>query len=231
MPNLFHGRNLKAMTIFDLKGSDRNRHAKAEDFGHAAQRVWLDHNLMEYTGGYALSLQQRFRAQFRAMIYNDSVFLASQKVVDYSLILGIEPKSDKGKGGNLVIGLIDYLQPYNLNKQIENLLKSMTGSIAPTIVAPESYKQRFQLAMDRYMMIVPTHDCPLVLHDLQAAERNTDKTAAPGPQFLTLGDAQKAAVIRDGRVFNNFKSKSELSDDEEGGAQEENKLENVFHYV
>ncbi len=57
------------------------------------------------------------------------------------------------------------------------------------IVEPQAYKDRFQLAMDRYLMIVPTHDCPLVLND------PSDRRAQPGkPGTASLNLIQYVSV-------------------------------------
>ena len=70
--------------------------------------------------------------------------------MDYSLIVGIEEKTQ-----TLVIGIIDYIRQYTLDKQIEKLVKSTQGSQPPTVIAPKDYKARFRSAMWNYFVMVP----------------------------------------------------------------------------
>lgn len=59
----------------------------------------------------------------------------------------------------LVLGIIDYIRTFTLDKKLESLVKQ-TGILGgqgklPTIISPKMYKNRFSLAMERYFMVVP----------------------------------------------------------------------------
>lgn len=87
-------------------------------------------------------------------VVNDTLFLSLLKVVDYSILLGVDEEN-----GRLVAGIIDYMRHYDLVKKIESGMKQVgmiAGQAAPTIVPPQLYKRRFRQAMDRYFMAVPS---------------------------------------------------------------------------
>lgn len=86
-------------------------------------------------------------------VHNDTLFLAKQSIVDYSILVGIDDVKKE-----LVVGIIDYLRIYTWDKTMETAVKSLgkiAGQGAPTIISPKSYKKRFRLAMDRYFMVIP----------------------------------------------------------------------------
>ena len=67
MPNLFYGHEKKSLstsskqlTIYDLKGSFRGRYVKQALRSKDPDRVLLDQNLMEMTGGFPLPLRVHF---------------------------------------------------------------------------------------------------------------------------------------------------------------------------
>ncbi|XP_033252828.1 putative 1-phosphatidylinositol 3-phosphate 5-kinase [Drosophila miranda] len=74
--------------------------------------------------------------------------------MDYSLLVGLEKKNSL-----LVLGIIDYIRTFTLDKRVESIIKQ-SGLLGgkgkdPTVVSPERYKQRFIDAMDRYFLTVP----------------------------------------------------------------------------
>jgi hypothetical protein len=88
-------------------------------------------------------------------IANDSLFLAQNQIIDYSLLLIIDPVKK-----TLRIGIIDYIQQYTIEKELESYIKQTVSNIKPTIIGPDLYKQRFRLAMDKYFIaLVPDEDC------------------------------------------------------------------------
>lgn len=57
-----------------------------------------------------------------------------------------------------VVGIIDYLRQYDLIKKAESAIKStamIAGREEPTVIQPSHYKNRFQMAMERYFSAVP----------------------------------------------------------------------------
>jgi len=85
---------------------------------------------------------------------NDTLFLKIINVVDYSILVGVDEERNE-----LVVGIIDYMRQYDIIKKIESAGKSavmgVTGGEGPTVIQPSHYKDRFQMAMERYFVVVP----------------------------------------------------------------------------
>lgn len=111
MENLFLGR--KISKVFDLKGSQRARKATTE---LKDNNVLLDENLLERAPSlsfpsyclpsavlYArpLCVDQESKSHLGVAVWNDSLFLASLNVMDYSLLVGIDDAT-----GEYVCGII-----------------------------------------------------------------------------------------------------------------------------
>lgn len=102
----------------------------------------------------------------------DTEFLASQLVMDYSLLVGIDEENNQ-----LIVGLIgllihfsfliecnrsssiDYIRTFTWDKRLETFVKS-SGILGgqgkmPTVVSPELYRTRFCEAMNRKNIILP----------------------------------------------------------------------------
>lgn len=150
MENLFYGRNI--IQKFDLKGSVRNRmvdiNSQEEDI------VLLDENLLKMTCDCPLYIRPHSKTVLTLAINNDSQFLFSQSVMDYSLLVGLDDKKKE-----LVVGIIDYIRTFTWDKKLEMVVKS-SGILGghgkmPTVVSPELYRMRFCEAMDRYFLWVP----------------------------------------------------------------------------
>lgn len=145
MENLFFGmENLPSLKIYDLKGSETNRYiANAKK-----DQVLLDTNFRIDQNGEPLSLKIEFHETLIKALKNDTKFLSSHNLVDYSLLLIIDPKSNKIK-----VGIIDYLRLYTWDKQVESMGKYVInkGQI-PTIINPLEYSTRFMEAMSKYFM-------------------------------------------------------------------------------
>lgn len=145
--NLFYGRTISS--VYDLKGSLRSRYNDAKDTG-----VLLDENLVETLSRAPLLVQQKSKQQLERAVWNDSAFLASLGVMDYSLLVGIDEERCE-----LVVGLIDFVRQYTWDKQLETYVKQSGmfggGGKEPTIVSPKQYKKRFCNAMSSYFVLVP----------------------------------------------------------------------------
>ena len=86
-------------------------------------------------------------------LHNDSFFLSGREVIDYSLLVGFDHAN-----GEVLVGVIDYIRKYTLDKRLETGMKSMgriVGQAVPTVIDPTAYKQRFRAAMERFFMIAP----------------------------------------------------------------------------
>lgn len=91
------------------------------------------------------------RTILRDAICRDASFLEKNYVMDYSLLVGLD-----GDDNYLIVGIIDYIRKFTIDKRIESYLKQVVDQTKlPTIVSPNVYKNRFIDAMDRYFLAVP----------------------------------------------------------------------------
>eukprot|EP00127_Corallochytrium_limacisporum_P004387 Clim_evm21s159 gene=Clim_evmTU21s159 len=146
MENLFFGRQISMK--FDLKGSLRSRYVEKD------RDVLLDENLLEFLYESPIFLRSHAKVLLREAILSDTSFLCSQKVMDYSLLVGIDETN-----GELVCGIIDYIRTFTWDKKVEMWVKSsgILGGVGklPTVISPVNYMNRFREAMDRYFLMVP----------------------------------------------------------------------------
>jgi hypothetical protein len=142
--------------IFDLKGSSRNRFVKEAKLGD----VQLDDNFHAYIQKYPLYLTEEAKRLLTVAIHNDTVFLTKINVMDYSLLVAVDDVSNR-----LIVGIIDYIRQYTMDKQAETYYKKVYDRMAlgvlkgggdgPTIVAPREYRDRFREAMTRNFVAAP----------------------------------------------------------------------------
>jgi len=142
--------------IFDLKGSSRNRFVKEAKAGD----VQLDDNFHAYIQQYPLYLTEEAKRLLTVAIHNDTVFLTKINVMDYSLLVAVDEASNK-----LIVGIIDYIRQYTMDKQAETYYKKAFDRVAmgvlkgsgdgPTIIAPPEYRDRFREAMMRDFIAAP----------------------------------------------------------------------------
>jgi 1-phosphatidylinositol-3-phosphate 5-kinase len=146
MENLFYDR--APSRIFDLKGSMRNR--KIESTGEQNE-VLLDENMVEYIYESPLFAREHSKKLLRASVWNDTLFLARQNVMDYSLMIAIDEAKKE-----LVVGIVDCIRTYTLDKKLESWIKDRGfaggGRNRPTITSPKEYKSRFREAMKRLVV-------------------------------------------------------------------------------
>ncbi|KAI8896889.1 hypothetical protein BC833DRAFT_595714 [Globomyces pollinis-pini] len=148
MENLFYERH-NISRIFDLKGSERNRHVQST--GKQMNKELL---LTQVIYESPLFIREHSKKVLRASVYNDTLFLSKLNVMDYSLLVGIDSESNE-----LVVGIVDFIRTFTWDKQLESWVKE-TGLLGgrgmePTIVTPRQYKNRFREAMDKYFLMVP----------------------------------------------------------------------------
>ncbi|KAJ8127310.1 hypothetical protein O1611_g6326 [Lasiodiplodia mahajangana] len=149
MENLFYDR--EPTRIFDLKGSMRNR--KIQSTGEQNE-VLLDENMVEYIYESPLFAREHSKKLLRASVFNDTLFLARQDVMDYSLMIAVDEVRKE-----LVVGIIDCIRTYTWDKKLESWIKDRGfaggGRNKPTVTSPKEYKSRFREAMARYILQAP----------------------------------------------------------------------------
>ncbi|OEL14943.1 putative 1-phosphatidylinositol-3-phosphate 5-kinase FAB1C [Dichanthelium oligosanthes] len=152
MENIFFQKTVSR--VYDLKGSVRSRY-NSDTSGH--NRVLLDSNLIEALHTKPMFLGSKAKRKLERAVWNDTSFLASLDVMDYSLLVGIDEEKKE-----LVVGIIDFLRQYTWDKQLETWVKA-SGILGgpknepPTVISPIQYKKRFRKAMSRYFLAVPDH--------------------------------------------------------------------------
>ena len=105
-----------------------------------------------------LYVREHTKKHLETALHNDSLFLANNKVMDYSLIVGIDKNSRE-----LVVGIVDFLRPYTWDKRLETWVKETAyiggGTREPTVLNPRVYKNRFREAMSRCKCSLTAHQC------------------------------------------------------------------------
>ncbi|XP_008800770.2 putative 1-phosphatidylinositol-3-phosphate 5-kinase FAB1C isoform X2 [Phoenix dactylifera] len=150
MENLFFRRNISR--VYDLKGSLRSRY-NPDTSGN--NRVLLDLNLLETLRTKPIFLGSKAKRRLERAVWNDTFFLASVDVMDYSLLVGIDEDRKE-----LVIGIIDFMRQYTWDKHLETWVKASgilggPKNASPTVISPTQYKKRFRKAMSNYFLTVP----------------------------------------------------------------------------
>lgn len=148
MENLLFGRNFTR--IYDLKGAVFSRYISDPD---EPEKVLLDQNFVEDMRISPMYIAGRNKHLFQRAIWNDTSFLTSINVMDYSLLVGVDKQRRE-----LVFGIIDYLRQYTWDKQLETWVKSslvVPKNSLPTVISPKEYKKRFRKFMSKYFLTVP----------------------------------------------------------------------------
>nr|XP_043623242.1 putative 1-phosphatidylinositol-3-phosphate 5-kinase FAB1C [Erigeron canadensis] len=150
MENLFFNKSISR--VYDLKGSARSRY-NSDMTG--TDKTLLDMNLLEALRTKPIFLGSKAKRNLERAVWNDTSFLASIDVMDYSLLVGVDEESKE-----LVIGIIDFIRQYTWDKQLETWVKASgilggPKNASPTIISPKQYKRRFRKAMTSYFLTVP----------------------------------------------------------------------------
>jgi 1-phosphatidylinositol-3-phosphate 5-kinase len=154
MENLFYNR--KIVQKFDLKGSARNRLA---DTNTEDEVVLLDENLVNMIRESPFYVRSEDKRILMAAIKSDTQFLTAHELLDYSLLVGIDEVAKE-----FVVGIIDYIRSFTWDKRVEMVFKSsLPAKEKPTILKPESYRERYIAKMDKYFLTVPDPACNLEL--------------------------------------------------------------------
>ncbi|XP_077230408.1 FORMS APLOID AND BINUCLEATE CELLS 1C [Tasmannia lanceolata] len=149
MENLFFNRSISR--VYDLKGSARSRYNPDT----TGDTVLLDLNLLERLRTDPIFLGSKAKRSLERAVWNDTAFLASVTVMDYSLLVGVDEERKE-----LVLGIIDFLRQYTWDKHLETWVKASgilggPKNASPTVISPKQYKKRFRKAMSTYFLTVP----------------------------------------------------------------------------
>ncbi|KAF2402745.1 hypothetical protein EJ06DRAFT_489299 [Trichodelitschia bisporula] len=144
MENLFYERTPNRR--FDLKGSMRNR--KIHSTGDSDE-VLLDENLVDLIFEKPIFVREHTMKLLRASVWNDTLFLSKQNVMDYSLMAGFDDEEME-----IVVGIIDCIRTYTWDKKLETWIKDR-GKNKPTVTSPKDYRNRFRIAMGKYILQAP----------------------------------------------------------------------------
>ncbi|KAM7256101.1 hypothetical protein ACFE04_011842 [Oxalis oulophora] len=155
MENLLFKRNLTR--LYDLKGSSRSRYNPDKS---GTNNVLLDQNLIEAMPTSPIFVGNKAKRLLERAVWNDTSFLASIDVMDYSLLVGVDEENHE-----LVLGIIDFMRQYTWDKHLETWVKTSgilgnSKNTAPTVISPQQYKKRFRKAMTTYFLMVPDQWSP-----------------------------------------------------------------------
>ncbi|KAK7343793.1 hypothetical protein VNO77_12828 [Canavalia gladiata] len=152
MENLTYNRNITRQ--YDLKGALYARYNSAAD---GEGDVLLDQNFVNDMNSSPLYVSHKAKRVLQRAVWNDTSFLNSINVMDYSLLVGVDSQKRE-----LVCGIIDYLRQYTWDKHFETWMKSslvVPKNVLPTVISPREYKKRFRKFMSTYFLSVPDHWC------------------------------------------------------------------------
>ena len=143
MQNLFCGMDISSLRLFDLKG-------KVRYFGKRARKgaVLLDGDLLRMTKGLPLAMDRISKDILGQSLQNDTLFLQTGSIIDYSLVIGIDTVKR-----HIVMGVIDYMHSYDWKKRTEYALKTVVTEA--TIKPPGVYSDRFMAGIEKYFCPVP----------------------------------------------------------------------------
>lgn len=151
MENITYRRKISRQ--YDLKGALYARFNAAVD---GAGDVLLDQNFVNDMNVSPLYVNTKAKRNLQRAVWNDTAFLNSINVMDYSLLVGVDVEQKE-----LVCGIIDYVRQYTWDKQLENWVKSFVvpKNQLPTIISPKEYKKRFRKFIDTHFFSVPDDWC------------------------------------------------------------------------
>ncbi|TXG68186.1 hypothetical protein EZV62_003121 [Acer yangbiense] len=150
MENLLFSRHVTR--LYDLKGSSRSRYNPDSS---GSNKVLLDQNLIEAMPTSPIFVGNKAKRLLERAVWNDTAFLASIDVMDYSLLVGVDEEKHE-----LVLGIIDFMRQYTWDKHLETWVKASgilggPKNASPTVISPKQYKKRFRKAMTTYFLMVP----------------------------------------------------------------------------
>ncbi|KAM3313082.1 hypothetical protein ACQJBY_032662 [Aegilops geniculata] len=180
MENLLFER--RVTRLYDLKGSTRSRY---NPDSNGSDKVLLDENLLEAMPTSPIFVGNKAKRLLERAVWNDTAFLASIDVMDYSLLVGVDEKKHE-----LVMGIIDFMRQYTWDKHLETWVKASgilggPKNVSPTVISPKQYKKRFRKAMSAYFLVVPDQWSPAaIIPSKQVADSGQDSD-----QFVSMGSS------------------------------------------
>lgn len=155
--------------------------------------VLLDENMVDLIFETPLFAREHSKKLLRASVWNDTLFLGRQNVMDYSLMVAIDDVRKE-----LVVGIIDCIRTYTWDKRIEYWIKDRGfaggGRNMPTVTSPKEYKSRFREAMARYVLQAP--NC---WHQFSAPQVNGSRPLMASPVTIPKeGEKNETEVQMDG---------------------------------
>ncbi|KAG9459776.1 hypothetical protein H6P81_004284 [Aristolochia fimbriata] len=171
MENLLFGRSVTR--LYDLKGSSRSRYNPDSS---GTNKVLLDQNLIEAMPTSPIFVGNKAKRLLERAVWNDTSFLASVDVMDYSLLVGVDEEKHE-----LVLGIIDFMRQYTWDKHLETWVKASgilggPKNASPTVISPKQYKKRFRKAMSAYFLMVPDQwSPPTIVPSGSQSDLNTEE--------------------------------------------------------
>ena len=173
--NQSSAKNTKILRLFDLKGSNRNRRSE-----NPGKIIWDTDYKLKHRYSRPLDTFDFSKQDLINKIKKDTLFLQTQNIMDYSLIVLENEKTYD-------IGIVDYLRCYTWDKALESIVKTYlpenitstnnnlehsanvneseaakkSGDLAsalvsmPTIVPAKEYRARFIDAIQSYFLEIP----------------------------------------------------------------------------
>ncbi|GLT59993.1 hypothetical protein SLA2020_327840 [Shorea laevis] len=183
MENLLFRRTVTR--LYDLKGSSRSRYNPDSS---GSNKVLLDQNLIEAMPTSPIFVSNKAKRLLERAVWNDTSFLASINVMDYSLLVGMDEEKHQ-----LVIGIIDFMRQYTWDKHLETWVKASgilggPKNVSPTVISPKQYKKRFRKAMGTYFLMVPDHWSPTV-KPISISQSECEDNAQGGTPVECLTDS------------------------------------------
>ena len=146
----------KKVVMFDIKGSSHDRLVEGK-FDYQSPpfgMVLKDINLIQ--SEYKVDLNQSEKQEILNDLKEDFEILAKNGIMDYSVILGfyhtnLNPQTRYeflGKNSLYSLGIVDFLQSFNIKKKSEKFFKKLFHRKAEvSSETPEVYKERINFAM------------------------------------------------------------------------------------
>lgn len=146
---------------YDLKGSTENREVRLNELKNEKEQLLKINTLKDINfrnNQERILLSDEDRKKVLAILENDSNFLKSKSLIDYSLLLGIidqpdqkaldyqEVKRLKTEDSMVILGIIDFLETFTFTKKCEKVFKNTKKFCKKTDVScqpPDKYAKRF----------------------------------------------------------------------------------------